>query len=83
MELNDNTSRVQVDRVIGAVRLQQSRVKQSFDCSVPFAFDNHVDDCYPDLGDNHDDTPYGGSCLAVRRPARVVKLSGCGQTVVG
>lgn len=56
----------QVDKLIGAVRLQQSRVPIKKSCSVPVVYQYSIDVCYPALESEHDDTPYGGSCEAVR-----------------
>ena len=48
------------------MRLQQSRVKVEQACNVPVVYQYAVDVCYPALGNDHDDKPYGGSCAGVR-----------------
>ena len=56
----------QVDKIIGAVRIQQRRVKVPDEsCAVPTIYQPYIDTCYPTMtSDNEDYTPYGGSCAA-------------------
>ena len=61
---------LQVNKVIGAIRIEQSRVRIQDSCAVPFVYENTIDQCYPalDKGDR-DSCPFGGTCVAARLPA--------------